>query len=116
MAVMDLSFSPANSGSVMAADWVIVSSRLVIGNCVFEQFARKLHAFVRDVIGRAGPLIGIGCFVAEIPCVSFFRQQPEHLTPFDDAPAGRQPVSWPPPGKGIVKWREMLGLLAEKGY
>ena len=21
-----------------------------------------------------------------------------------------------PPGKGIVKWREMLGLLAEKGY
>src|SRR6266571_1484402 len=28
----------------------------------------------------------------------------------------RRPTDRLPPGKGIVKWREMLGLLAEKGY
>jgi 2-keto-myo-inositol isomerase len=28
----------------------------------------------------------------------------------------KRPVDRLPPGKGIVQWREMLGLLAEKGY
>jgi sugar phosphate isomerase/epimerase len=28
----------------------------------------------------------------------------------------RRPTDRLPPGKGVVKWREMLGLLAEKGY
>jgi len=28
----------------------------------------------------------------------------------------RRPTDRLPPGQGVVKWREMLGLLAEKGY
>ena len=37
--------------------------------------------------------------------------------PAQAVPAGvRRPTDRLPPGKGIVKWREMLGLLAEKGY
>ena len=35
----------------------------------------------------------------------------------DQAPArGGFPTDRLPPGKGVVKWREMLGLLAEKNY
>jgi 2-keto-myo-inositol isomerase len=37
--------------------------------------------------------------------------------PAQDVPAGiRRPTDRLAPGKGIVKWREMLGLLKEKGY
>ena len=37
--------------------------------------------------------------------------------PAQGVPAGvRRPTDRLAPGKGIVKWREMLGLLAEKGY
>jgi sugar phosphate isomerase/epimerase len=37
--------------------------------------------------------------------------------PAQAVPAGvRRPTDRLAPGKGIVKWREMLGLLAEKGY
>lgn len=37
--------------------------------------------------------------------------------PAQDVPVGiRRPTDRLAPGKGIVKWREMLGLLKEKGY
>ncbi len=40
---------------------------------------------------------------------------------YSDVPANpvsgvKRPTDRLPPGKGLVKWREMLGLLAEKGY
>jgi sugar phosphate isomerase/epimerase len=52
---------------------------------------------------------------ASMPAQGIFAFQ------FSDVPAGggataRRPTDRLPPGKGTVKWREVFGLLAEKGY
>jgi sugar phosphate isomerase/epimerase len=52
---------------------------------------------------------------ADVPPEQIFAFQ------YSDVPAGpqsaqRRPTDRLPPGKGIVRWREVFGLLAEKGY
>jgi sugar phosphate isomerase/epimerase len=46
----------------------------------------------------------------QIVCFQFSDLSPNPVT------GVRRPTDRLPPGKGVVKWREMLGLLAEKGY
>src|ERR1700688_4517771 len=50
-----------------------------------------------------------------VPADQFFCCQYSYLSP-SPVPGVKRPTDRLPPGKGIVKWREMLGLLAEKGY
>lgn len=83
----------------------------------------------RDVIARANhPHCGLlldayhlersgdgGRGFADVPPAEIFTFQ------YSDVPAGpqsaeRRPTDRLPPGKGIVRWREVFGLLAEKGY
>lgn len=52
---------------------------------------------------------------ADVPAEQIFAFQ------YSDVPAGpqsseRRPTDRLPPGRGIVRWREVFGLLAEKGY
>ena len=54
---------------------------------------------------------------------SFVQMAPREIFAFQysDVPAGapaaeRRPVDRLPPGQGCVRWREVFGLLAEKGY
>jgi sugar phosphate isomerase/epimerase len=50
-----------------------------------------------------------------IPADQIFCFQYSDLSP-NPVTGVRRPTDRLPPGKGVVKWREMLGLLAEKGY
>ena len=50
-----------------------------------------------------------------VPADKIFCFQYSDLSP-NPVTGVRRPTDRLPPGKGIVKWREMLGLLAEKGY
>ena len=50
-----------------------------------------------------------------VPADKIFCFQYSDMSP-DPVTGVRRPTDRLPPGKGIVKWREMLGLLAEKGY
>lgn len=88
----------------------------------------KLHV-ARDVIAAANhPHCGLlldayhlersgdgGRGFADVPPSEIFTFQ------YSDVPAGpqsteRRPTDRLPPGKGIVRWREVFQLLAEKGY
>jgi 2-keto-myo-inositol isomerase len=46
----------------------------------------------------------------QIVCFQYSDLSPNPVT------GVRRPTDRLPPGKGVVKWKEMLGLLAEKGY
>jgi sugar phosphate isomerase/epimerase len=50
-----------------------------------------------------------------IPADHIFCFQYSDLSP-TPVTGVRRPTDRLPPGKGVVKWKEMLGLLAEKGY
>jgi 2-keto-myo-inositol isomerase len=50
-----------------------------------------------------------------VPAEQIFCFQYSDLSPNPVTGVAR-PTDRLPPGKGVVKWREMLGLLAEKGY
>ncbi|MDP2410674.1 MAG: sugar phosphate isomerase/epimerase [Pseudolabrys sp.] len=50
-----------------------------------------------------------------IPADKIFCFQYSDVSP-NPSVGVRRPTDRLPPGKGVVKWREMLGLLAEKGY
>ncbi len=50
-----------------------------------------------------------------IPAEQIFCFQYSDVSPTPSVGV-RRPTDRLPPGKGVVKWREMLGLLAEKGY
>jgi sugar phosphate isomerase/epimerase len=50
-----------------------------------------------------------------VPADKIFCFQYSDLSP-NPVTGVRRPTDRLPPGKGVVKWREMLGLLAEKGY
>ena len=50
-----------------------------------------------------------------VPAEKIFCFQYSDLSP-NPVTGVRRPTDRLPPGKGVVKWREMLGLLAEKGY
>jgi sugar phosphate isomerase/epimerase len=50
-----------------------------------------------------------------VPADQIFCFQYSDLSP-NPVTGVRRPTDRLPPGKGVVKWREMLGLLAEKGY
>jgi len=50
-----------------------------------------------------------------VPAGQIFCFQYSDLSP-NPVTGVRRPTDRLPPGKGVVKWREMLGLLAEKGY
>ncbi len=50
-----------------------------------------------------------------VPAEKIFCFQYSDLSP-NPVTGVKRPTDRLPPGKGIVKWREMLGLLAEKGY
>jgi sugar phosphate isomerase/epimerase len=52
---------------------------------------------------------------APIPAEQIFCFQYSDLSP-NPVTGVRRPTDRLPPGKGVVKWKEMLGLLAEKGY
>jgi sugar phosphate isomerase/epimerase len=51
----------------------------------------------------------------DVPGDRIFCFQYSDLSP-NPVTGMRRPTDRLPPGKGIIKWREMLGLLAEKGY
>ena len=51
----------------------------------------------------------------KLPAEKIFCFQYSDLSP-NPVVGVRRPTDRLPPGKGVVKWREMLGLLAEKGY
>jgi sugar phosphate isomerase/epimerase len=51
----------------------------------------------------------------DVPGEQIFCFQYSDLSP-NPATGVRRPTDRLPPGKGVVKWREVLGLLAEKGY
>jgi 2-keto-myo-inositol isomerase len=51
----------------------------------------------------------------DVPGEQIFCFQYSDLSP-DPVTGVRRPTDRLPPGKGVVKWREVLGLLAEKGY
>ena len=51
----------------------------------------------------------------DVPSEQIFCFQYSDLSP-NPVTGVRRPTDRLPPGKGVVKWREMLGLLAEKGY
>jgi sugar phosphate isomerase/epimerase len=50
-----------------------------------------------------------------VPASKIYCFQYSDLSP-NPVTGVRRPTDRLPPGKGVVKWREMLGLLAEKGY
>ena len=50
-----------------------------------------------------------------VPADMIFCFQYSDLSP-NPVTGVRRPTDRLPPGKGVVKWKEMLGLLAEKGY
>jgi 2-keto-myo-inositol isomerase len=50
-----------------------------------------------------------------VPAEKIFCFQYSDLSPNPVTGVAR-PTDRLPPGKGVVKWREMLGLLAEKNY
>jgi sugar phosphate isomerase/epimerase len=52
---------------------------------------------------------------APIPAEQIFCFQYSDLSP-SPVTGVKRPTDRLPPGKGVVKWKEMLGLLAEKGY
>ena len=52
---------------------------------------------------------------APIPAEQIFCFQYSDLSP-TPVTGVKRPTDRLPPGKGVVKWKEMLGLLAEKGY
>jgi 2-keto-myo-inositol isomerase len=52
---------------------------------------------------------------APIPAEQIFCFQYSDLSP-TPVTGVKRPTDRLPPGKGVVQWREMLGLLAEKGY
>jgi 2-keto-myo-inositol isomerase len=52
---------------------------------------------------------------ADVPAEQIFCFQYSDLSP-NPVTGVRRPTDRLPPGKGTVKWREVLGLLAEKGY
>jgi sugar phosphate isomerase/epimerase len=51
----------------------------------------------------------------DVPAEQIFCFQYSDLAP-NPVTGVRRPTDRLPPGKGTVKWREVLGLLAEKGY
>ena len=51
----------------------------------------------------------------DVPAAQIFCFQYSDVSPTPSTGV-RRPTDRLPPGKGVVKWREMLGLLAEKGY
>jgi sugar phosphate isomerase/epimerase len=52
---------------------------------------------------------------ADVPAEKIYCFQYSDLSP-NPVTGVRRPTDRLPPGKGVVKWREMLGLLAEKNY
>jgi sugar phosphate isomerase/epimerase len=50
-----------------------------------------------------------------VPAEQIFCFQYSDLSP-NPVTGVKRPTDRLPPGRGVVKWREMLGLLAEKGY
>lgn len=52
---------------------------------------------------------------ADVPARDIFAFQYSDVPPAPRAPTGR-PTDRLPPGRGVVRWREVLGLLKEKGY
>ena len=52
---------------------------------------------------------------ANVPAEQIFCFQYSDLSP-NPVTGVRRPTDRLPPGKGVVKWREVLGLLADKGY
>jgi len=52
---------------------------------------------------------------ADVPGEQIFCFQYSDLSP-NPVTGVRRPTDRLPPGKGVVKWRDVLGLLAEKGY
>jgi 2-keto-myo-inositol isomerase len=50
-----------------------------------------------------------------VPAEQIYCFQYSDLSP-NPVTGVRRPTDRLPPGKGVIKWREMLGLLAEKGY
>ncbi len=52
---------------------------------------------------------------ADVPAEQIFCFQYSDLSA-NPVTGVRRPTDRLPPGKGVVKWREVLGLLAEKGY
>jgi len=52
---------------------------------------------------------------ASVPAEQIFCFQYSDLSP-NPVTGVKRPTDRLPPGKGVVKWREMLGLLAEKKY
>jgi sugar phosphate isomerase/epimerase len=53
---------------------------------------------------------------ADVPGEEIFVFQYSDVPPQPVAAGVKRPTDRLPPGKGTVRWREMLGLLAEKGY
>jgi 2-keto-myo-inositol isomerase len=51
----------------------------------------------------------------DVPAEQIFCFQYSDLSP-NPVTGVRRPTDRLPPGKGVVQWREVLGLLAEKGY
>lgn len=51
----------------------------------------------------------------DVPGEEIFCFQYSDLSP-NPVTGVRRPTDRLPPGKGVIKWREVLGLLAEKGY
>ena len=52
---------------------------------------------------------------AEVPAEQIFCFQYSDLSP-NPVTGMRRPTDRLPPGKGVIRWREVLGLLAEKNY
>jgi sugar phosphate isomerase/epimerase len=52
----------------------------------------------------------------DVPGEEIFVFQYSDVPPQQVAAGVKRPTDRLPPGKGTVRWREMLGLLAEKGY
>ncbi len=52
---------------------------------------------------------------ADVPGEQIFCFQYSDLSP-NPVTGVRRPTDRLPPGKGVIQWREVLGLLAEKGY
>ncbi len=83
---------------------------------------------LRDMIARAGrPNVGLlldayhlqrggrpGAGFADVPGTEIFYVQFSDVP--DAPPASAPPVDRLPPGKGVVRWTDLLRLLADKGY
>src|SRR5437879_13914533 len=96
MAAMVRSLRPMKSGSLAASGEFILASRDVAGNGVGDKLPGQRDALARDLVGRSLPLLRVGRLVAEIAGVALLREEAEHVVPFDDALAGRQPIGRPP--------------------